>query len=740
MTFLAPGYVIFTISAAIPLAIHLIGRSRAKPRKFAAIDLLLRGDRRVATRTKIRQLLLLFLRALAAAAVPLILARPFVEARSDMPLAVGGTQSAVIIVDDSLSMSARHDGQPLLTIAKARAHKIVAGLGHDADAALLLGSRAGEAPVAQLTGDRTRLDNAITAVRPSDRATDLSAALKRAAQILETAQHDERRVYLISDLAAHGFGSDVPWAAGRGPALVPIDVTDGETISNHAITDVRTEPAPHLGARGMRISVEIANFAAAPVKDLPVTLLVDGKAVAKGLVDLPGSARVSKRFFHVFESARDEAGKRAEPDTGVHDVAVQLSGDALPGDDVRFARVEVQRDVSVLVVDGDPRTSRRDDEVFYLETALRPGDVSAAQLDVTTIDAGNSLGTTSRETPRPAPLAASTSPDELGGRRLGDFDVIFLCNVKVPDGIALRDYVRHGGGLFIAIGDNVDPDTYNEALGDLLPQPLQAVRSVAATISDRDDGERRAAGSDDVQHLGRFDRNHPALAPLAESHAADSLEAARFARYALFKPTAEGARQVLLRFADGAPALIEGRVGEGRVMVFASTIDRDWNDLPIQPIFLPLMQTISRYLGRAPLRDPEPPLVVGQRHDVPLRDRDLRVEISSPSGRTYLFERDKVAGRRALGFAATDEPGIYKVAVAGADGVLRPRREASFVVNVDAGESDPTKIAPTRLAALAAGGGAHAAEPPKRRVELWHALGAGLLLLLLGEALLLRRK
>ena len=33
-----------------------------------------------------------------------------------------------------------------------------------------------------------------------------------------------------------------------------------------------------------------------------------------------------------------------------------------------------------------------------------------------------------------------------------------------------------------------------------------------------------------------------------------------------------------------------------------------------------------------------------------------------------------------------------------------------------------------------------AAAAPKRRVELWHTLGAALLILLLGEALLLRRK
>jgi hypothetical protein len=32
------------------------------------------------------------------------------------------------------------------------------------------------------------------------------------------------------------------------------------------------------------------------------------------------------------------------------------------------------------------------------------------------------------------------------------------------------------------------------------------------------------------------------------------------------------------------------------------------------------------------------------------------------------------------------------------------------------------------------------AKAPRRRVELWHALGAALLLLLLGEAVLLRRK
>jgi hypothetical protein len=399
----------------------------------------------------------------------------------------------------------------------------------------------------------------------------------------------------------------------------------------------------------------------------------------------------------------------------VHTIAAELEPDALPEDDRRYARIEVRRDLRVLIVDGDPRTARRDDEAFYLETALSPGDRGESQLEVTTLGA-----------------------DELARHPLGEFDAVFLCNVKAPLPVApLREYVTHGGGLFIALGDNVDPDAYDTALGDLLPQPLAAVRS-----DGRDEGVRLARISADGGA-------HPMLAALAvDARRDDPWQEPRFFRRALFRPVATAAprgndgRQVVLRFADGAPALVEGRLGAGRVMVFASTLDRDWTDLPIQPIFLPLMQQAARYLARAPLAEPEPPSLVGQRHDIPLVEGDQRVEVRLPSGRARLFDKDRVAGRRALGFGETDEPGVYRVAVAGSDGVLRPRPQATFAVNLDAAESDLERITPARLSALSTGGGASVAgqKPPKRRVELWHAVGAALLLLLFAEALLLRRK
>src|SRR5207237_602035 len=159
-------------------------------------------------------------------------------------------QSAVLVIDDSLSMSAERRGQPLYEGARARARRIVDAMGADADLAVVLASRGGGAPVPQLTADRTRIERVIVEVRPTYRA----------------------------------------------------------------IVVIKTEPAAHLGPRGVRVSVEVGNFGAEPLKELAVTLRVDGKPVAKGLLDVPAKARAIKRFFHVFEH------KASDAEIGVHDI------------------------------------------------------------------------------------------------------------------------------------------------------------------------------------------------------------------------------------------------------------------------------------------------------------------------------------------------------------------------------------------------------------------------------------
>ena len=761
MNFLAPGFAALAVLGVLPVLIHLHGRRRAKVRPLPTLMILLASHRRVAQRTRLRHVLLLLLRVLVMVALPLVLAKPFIETASDLLAQVSAAQSAVLLLDDSLSMNYQPEGtgrlgggSTLLVRAKRRAAQLVEALPPGAEAALVLGSRGTAAPVPELTGDRARLFSAISAVQPSYRATDLHAALKRAAQILQTVRRSQRRIYLFTDAAAHAIDSTLVAPADTEVAI--IDVTDGKPLPNRAIVETHSDPAPSLGSRAVRITAEVANFGDMPVKELPVTLMVDGKPVAKGLVDLPARGHAVKRFVHILQpppgsefappaptpapaapgspTGSQEPSSSSGGQTGLHHISVALQGDALAEDDERHLRVEVQRHLRVLVLDGDPRTLRRDDEAFYLEMALRPGDRDDA------------------------PFAVTTQPLDEVVPALGDFDAVFLCNAKAGDvgrkGLdkVLRQYVLDGGGLFITLGDNTDVESYNTTLHELLPQALAVVkttgplRRTGQAAETAVPGESESAQTGPGEHLGRMDRRHPLLLPFSSGRATESLLEARFGRYMLLRPTPRSTGDsggVILSYESGAPALIERQLGRGRVLLFTSTIDRDWNNLPIQPAFLPLLQQTVRYLSHAPLRDSEQPTLIGQPRDIRLQTGDTRVEVSLPSGKKRLFER--LGGRQVLAFTDTIEPGFYRVAAAGDSGVLRPRPAEFFVVNVEPGEGDLQQAPPGRLTALqrplnhdgATGDGGGA---PKRQVELWHYLGALLLALLVGEALLLRQK
>lgn len=741
MHLLSPWFAALVALGALPVLIHLHGRRRAKVRKLPTLLLLHASHRRVAQRTRLRHVMLLLLRVLVMVAIPLLLAKPYIETTSDLPAQISAPQSAVLVLDDSLSLRSRPESGlrsgTLLEQVKKQAARLVEALPPGAQAAVVLGSRGGAAPVPELTADRARLFSAISAVQPSFRGTDLPTALKRAAQILQTVgpQHRaQRRVYVITDAAVHAIEAGMQPPSGIEVAV--IDVSDGKPRPNRALVDVRADAALSLGPRAVRVTAEVANHGDMPVKELPITLVVDGRPVAKGLLDLPARGHAVKRFVHILqpppETSTSPAPSLVPP--GLHHVSVRLDPDLLPEDDERHLRVEVQRTLRVLILDGDPRTLRRDDEAFYLEMALRPGEREDTGIQVTT-----------------QPLDEATPA-------LGDLDAVFLVNAKAQDVqrknllAPLLAYVQKGGGLFIALGDNVDVDAYNSTLGELLPQPLAVVKTTGpvARRGDESMSGTESAPSGPGERMGRIDRRHPILSPFGAGHASDSLLAARFDRYFLLKPTPRSAAEgstVVLSFESGAPALVERALGRGKVLLFTSTLDRDWNSLPIQPAFLPLLQQAVRYLSREPLRETEQPTLIGQPRDIRLSSGDTRVEVTLPSGQKRLF--DRLSGRQVLTYLDTIEPGLYRVATGSDTALLRPRASEYFVVNIDPAETDLQAAPPQRVQQLtrplldrapADPAGQSGASAPRRRVELWHTLGALLLILLVGEALLLRQR
>jgi hypothetical protein len=706
MGFLAPLMLAGLAAIAVPIAIHLIGRQRAKVVKFAALDFLMSTKRRTARRLRLRERVLLIVRLIACAAVALALAKPFTSCERKGPQVTRGPQAAVLVIDDSFAAGYVIEGKPWLATATAEARKILQQLGPEAEVAIVRTSEGADHPT-ELTRDHLRLRDQLLALEPSSRPADTTRALARAAQLLSASSHTRKTVYLVSLVARTGLRPDDPPWGKDGPTLVTLDLRPPK-LPNVAVTSLRADAEPGAGTRGVAFDAEVANFSDAPVK-LELSLAVADRVVARGQLDLGANEKKGKRFL-----ATLPVGARAA------DANVSITGDALPADDRRWVRASLRDEVRVLLVDGDPRTVKHDDELFYVEAALRPGDREDSGTQVRTITSEELAGIDAK--------AKGTS----AAIELDNFDVVVLANVPAlpPERVALlAQWVRAGGGILVAPGDQVDPAAYDRSMLPLLPQSLRDPIDTTWGAQDEDKDSR-------ALHLVKWEADHPIFMPFSKT--GSELSDAKFYKISLLGPTTSTAdRKVLARFTNGAAALVEASIGSGRTLLYTSTLDRDWNDLPLHPGFLPLMQQAMRHLARKHAAFGDTTHIVGS--SVALPSGDLKkLEVRGPEGLGTVFEGDRLAGRSTVRFGRTDRPGIYKVVGTDQTGATHERDELGFVVNLDPHGSDLTPATMAELPASGTGSGAPPADST-RRIELWHALAAALLLLLLAEGLLVQR-
>jgi hypothetical protein len=174
---------------------------------------------------------------------------------------------------------------------------------------------------------------------------------------------------------------------------------------------------------------------------------------------------------------------------------------------------------------------------------------------------------------------------------------------------------------------------------------------------------------------------HPIFEPFSTPRSGD-FTAARVFQY---RPVS-GAERVLARFGDGGAALTEQRVGDGRVLVWTTTLDSRWNDLALQPVFLPFVHQMVKYAAGY---SPAPPWqVVGDPFDPSATDPNAvpYTLALTPGGERLPMDQSTPL--------SLDEPGFYE---------LRDERtgarSALVAVNVDPGEAAPDAFDPAELVA-----------------------------------------
>ena len=100
ISFLNPILLFGILGASIPVIIHLINKKKAISHKFAAIDFILQTNKRLYVKFKLRQRILLILRASLFIFLAMALAKPFLKNYSSVASEKDTPTSNVIILDD----------------------------------------------------------------------------------------------------------------------------------------------------------------------------------------------------------------------------------------------------------------------------------------------------------------------------------------------------------------------------------------------------------------------------------------------------------------------------------------------------------------------------------------------------------------------------------------------------------------------------------------------------------------
>ncbi|MBN2584652.1 MAG: BatA domain-containing protein, partial [Planctomycetes bacterium] len=662
-----------TAMASIPVIIHLLNRLRFKRVVWAAMEFLLAAHRKNARRIRIEQIILLVIRTLIILLLAAALARPVLTGL----LGQFGRSAthAIIVMDDSFSMSSQHrgnvEGGSIMLEARQAAARLVEGFDQRDGVSLVL---AGSQPHGRITAasyDHPYVLEQIESLRASDSATDMIGALEVAKKIIDESELEQKTVYVFTDNTAVAWTDDAAGtlaklvaAIAEKATLTVVDFGQPES-SNVVVRSLRPDKSVVTTGIDSLFRIEVENFSDQPAADVVVNMAVDGQRLAPVVVGEVPPRKVETRSW---------SWNFTEP--GGHTVAASLReqpGDDLAVDSTRLLAVDVRPAVDVLLVDGEPREGAFRGEVEYLREAIDPRG---------------------RDEKRATSYSVRTLRDtEFAAADTDGVDFIALANVASLSGAqvkALERFVEGGGSVMIFLGDQVRIRDYNDALylngKGLLPA------SLGPTLGTTEVGHPEQYTTFDVGHF-----DHPALARFKAQQGAAGLSSVQVNKYfQLNLPVDDEAVQVILRFAnaENSPAVVERRYGRGRVVLVATSADAEWTDFPKLPAYLQLMQEMMKYMMPDVLWRYN--RLVDAETQLPVSAADINTSfvMEKPRHETVSLVPSDIGGqRRALVIgdreraapgAVLDQSGLY---------AIRPTRggtgkEFRLAVNVDTVESE----------------------------------------------------
>lgn len=723
----------------IPIVLHLLMQPKPKTIPFPAIQFLQRHQVANQRNLRLRHLLLLFLRCLAIGLLAMALAGPavaeerfgewlglsgvaaltliaalvlaaawFRTPRSQLlvgalvAIVLGGLLwmgwmyralvateqgpplgqsslpvSALIVVDVSPRMDYRRENRTHLQWAQQLADWVVNQLPPDSQIAVM--AAAEDDPFFSIDAAAAR--KKIGTLDIAYQSAGMPDALRRGLDLLEqSAEHERREVYLITDLTRQSWSGLAPAALRERLGRVPdtsyfvIDVGAIQPL-NFALTP------PQLGSTRMTqvspLHLEVDVSRVGPAADRHVRLVIEQPDDARPVIR-DGQILVPDRYWQQSQhvAIAENSSTRlhfvySDPlPTGILHGRIEIMGqDALAVDDVRFFTIEVKSAWPVLVV--------------------HPPDVSPLFLTAIL------EGTGDRQQGTSAFNIVEIDQADINRHDLAQFQAVFLLNPAPISEVLwtkLNHYVASGGSLALFLGHQALDG--GAASSEFLSEAAREVLGGTLTFPwRRPDGDL---------FVSMEDLTHPVLAPFRDEP--DNVPWNRFPIYYHWgielEDPPQRPTQIVLRYGNRQPAIIERVIGQGRVLTMTTPISEPerparrekWNDLfsgmPV-PAFL-LIAQLTQYLVQH-----ESDTLNLESGQLAVLKNDIRFHPETYalfSPRLSQMPTSITANEGQVRYRFTEMPGQYRLKGTRDGPVIR-----GFSVNLPAGATDLTRLPPGAL-------------------------------------------
>ncbi|HMR39952.1 MAG TPA: BatA and WFA domain-containing protein [Ignavibacteria bacterium] len=655
MTFLNPGLLLGLFAIAIPILIHLLNLRKIRKVDFSTLMFLKEIQKSKMRRIKLKQLLLLLLRILAIVFLVLSFSDPVYDGVSGNR--DNGNVTAVIVIDDSYSMTARDDKGQYLDQAKDAVNKILESHNESDKIYFIKSSDPDKKYIDQkyIFDNFRELKDSLEKVNSSLKKADIPQIMNFASEIFENSGDKNKELYLISDFQKNNFdNSDQMFFENMSdfPVNVFLVKTGSRIPNNLSLDSFSIETKILEKDKDTRVKIFLNNHSKYNVRNKTVNLYIDNVLVSEKAADAVSFEKKEMEFNFKPERSGFLRGM-------IELVQSEFGDDELSQDNKYYFTLYIPGKFNIGILEDPSRDQK------YIELAIR----SASQILSDSINRNSELFEIN--------LFGSISNGIFGN------DIIFISgknNFTDNEAVLLNDYITRGGGVFMFPGSNADINNYNNVL-------FSKINSVKFGKLNSDEN---------INSNLKFERinfENPLLSEVFSNKGLNETSD----RFNVESPVVRSYYELIgnqnsnavITFSNDRPFLIESDISAGKIIISSLPLSPQFSDLTAKSIFLPLIIRSIYYLSNNFSYQTE--YIAGRSNLLTLNKPVQVTGIITPAedrfdfkNQSALLSEEKVKGNYFFlpYLEETKEAGIYELADSSENKYL-------FALNGDPEESNP---------------------------------------------------